>query len=158
MVCRARLSWRSPPRLSRWRIVWPLEAGSGATPARRAKGASERTRARGDQLTISCAATIGPTPDSSRSCGTSARTWLMISRSSSFASAVATSIRRASERSASTDRQLVRGARVRAAEAAAASDQLSRRQLAQLVTEMLGCRDDHAAQLDERDATDVDGA
>ena len=41
---RARLSWRSPPRLSRWRIVCPLEAGSGATPARRAKAASERTR------------------------------------------------------------------------------------------------------------------
>src|SRR5215212_11211212 len=54
--------------------------------------------------------------------------------------------------------ELVRGARVRAAEAAAASDQLSRWQLAQLVTEMLGCRDDHAAQLDERDATGVDGA
>ncbi len=30
--------------------------------------------------------------------------------------------------------------------------------MAQLVTEMLGCRDDHAAQLDERDPTDVDGA
>src|SRR6266516_2456476 len=30
MVCRARLSWRSPPRLSRCRCVGPLEAGTGA--------------------------------------------------------------------------------------------------------------------------------
>ena len=27
---RARLSWRSPPRLSLCRCVWPLEAGIGA--------------------------------------------------------------------------------------------------------------------------------
>ena len=31
-------------RLSRWRVVCPLEAGTGATPARRAKQASERRR------------------------------------------------------------------------------------------------------------------
>jgi hypothetical protein len=68
MVCSARLSWRSPPRLSRCRIVWPLEAGTGATPARRAKAASERSRPWWDQATISCAATIGPTPGSSSSC------------------------------------------------------------------------------------------
>ena len=48
-VCRARLSWRSPPRLSRCRVVWPLEAGIGATPASRAKAASERTRPWCDQ-------------------------------------------------------------------------------------------------------------
>ena len=36
-VCSARLSCRSPPRLSRCRVVWPLEAGIGAVPARRAK-------------------------------------------------------------------------------------------------------------------------
>jgi dihydrofolate reductase len=39
MVWSARLSCRSPPRLSRWRRVWPLLAGTGATPASRAKQA-----------------------------------------------------------------------------------------------------------------------
>src|SRR6266700_1580631 len=60
IVCRARLSRRSPPRLRRCRIVWSLEAGTGATAARRAKAASERTRPRCDQATITSAATIGP--------------------------------------------------------------------------------------------------
>src|SRR5438128_1364526 len=55
-VCRARLSCLSPPRLSRCRVVCPLEAGTGATPARRAKAASERTRPWCDQETINCAA------------------------------------------------------------------------------------------------------
>ena len=68
-MCIARLSCLSPPRLSRCRTVWPLDAGTGATPARRAKQASERSRPRCDQATISCAATIGPTPGSSSSCG-----------------------------------------------------------------------------------------
>src|SRR5438552_13613579 len=68
-VCRARLSWRSPPRLSRCRVVLPLEAGTGATPARRAKAASDRSRPGCEQATISCAATIGPTPGSSSNAG-----------------------------------------------------------------------------------------
>ena len=33
MVCKARFSWRSPPRLSRWRTTWPEEAWTGAAPA-----------------------------------------------------------------------------------------------------------------------------
>jgi len=33
MMCRARLSWRSPPRCSRWRLVLPELAGIGAVPA-----------------------------------------------------------------------------------------------------------------------------
>src|SRR6266568_853251 len=74
MVWRARLSWRSPPRLSRCRIVWPLEAGTGATPASRSKADSERTRPGCDQATITSAARIGPTPGSSSSRGSSART------------------------------------------------------------------------------------
>src|SRR3989304_3412734 len=49
MVCRARLSWRSPPRLSRWRVVWPDDAGRGQTPARAAKAASLRIRPWWDQ-------------------------------------------------------------------------------------------------------------
>ena len=92
---RARLSWRSPPRLRRWRVVLPLDAGTGATPARRAKQASERSRPWCDQATISCAATIGPTPGSSSSAGARACTWLRISCSSSPASWVAALILRA---------------------------------------------------------------
>lgn len=34
----ARLSWRSPPRLSRWRIVQPLDAGKGATAGESGEG------------------------------------------------------------------------------------------------------------------------
>src|SRR5690242_4112361 len=48
MVCSARLNWRSPPRLSGCRCVCPLEAGTGATPASRAKQASERALVRSD--------------------------------------------------------------------------------------------------------------
>ena len=83
-----------PPRLSRYLVVWPLEAGTGATPARRAKAASERTRPRCDQATSSWAATIGPTPGSSSSCGASGRV-----RGSrvSWAARVAASIRRAAQ-------------------------------------------------------------
>src|SRR3954453_21884088 len=44
MMCRAKLACRSPPRLSRWRVVRPLLAGTGATPQRWAKAASERSR------------------------------------------------------------------------------------------------------------------
>ena len=40
MMCSARLSWRSPPRCSRWRFVLPELAGIGAVPAWRAKHAS----------------------------------------------------------------------------------------------------------------------
>jgi hypothetical protein len=34
------LSWRSPPRLSRWRRCLPLEASTGLVPASAAKDAS----------------------------------------------------------------------------------------------------------------------
>ena len=83
------------------RVVWPEEAGIGATPASRAKAASERTRPLCDQLTISWAATIGPTPGSSSSLGASARTWARISVCSSAASSVADWTRRARVRSTS---------------------------------------------------------
>ncbi len=68
-VCRARLRLRSPVRLSRCRVRWPLLASSGATPAREANAASLRTRPRWDQLTRSWAATTGPTPGSASSVG-----------------------------------------------------------------------------------------
>ena len=130
-MCRARLSWRSPPRLSRCRVVWPLEAGIGAAPASRAKAASERTRPRCDQATISCAATIGPTPGSSSSCGASARTWPRISafELGRFQSGGPRSL---CERAQHECRgELVRCARARAAQPAAAFDQPVLGQLAQ---------------------------
>ena len=41
-MCRAELAWRLPPRLRRWRCVFPLDAGIGQTPHIMAKLASER--------------------------------------------------------------------------------------------------------------------
>jgi hypothetical protein len=43
-VCSARFRARSPPRLRRCLVGWPLLASSGATPARQAKAASSPTR------------------------------------------------------------------------------------------------------------------
>ena len=43
-MCRARLPEPSPPWCRRWRLVFPEEAGIGATPQSRAKAASERSR------------------------------------------------------------------------------------------------------------------
>src|SRR5215213_4906827 len=43
-MCRARFNRRSPPRLMRWRTVFPDDAGMGFTPARLANAASDRTR------------------------------------------------------------------------------------------------------------------
>ena len=85
MVCKARLSWRSPPRFSRCLVTCPEDAGIGFAPARAAKAASERSRAACDQLTSTWAALIGPTPDSSSSHGATAAT----SRSSSTRNTVA---------------------------------------------------------------------
>ena len=44
MRYRAALALRSPPRLSRWRLVLPEEAGIGLTPHSEAKAASEWRR------------------------------------------------------------------------------------------------------------------
>ncbi len=55
MVCRARLAWRSPWGLMRWRAVRPEEAGMGAVPVRAAKAASLRNRPGWDQVTSSWA-------------------------------------------------------------------------------------------------------
>lgn len=48
-MCKARLSLRSPPRLRRWRLVLPDEAGIGLTPARLDNAASSRTQPGCDQ-------------------------------------------------------------------------------------------------------------
>ena len=66
-MCSARLSWRSPPRLSRCRWSGRLRRGSGRRRRAGRTQASERTRPECDQATISWAATIGPTPGSSSS-------------------------------------------------------------------------------------------
>ena len=151
-VWRARLSWRSPPRLRRWRMVRPLEAGSGATPASRANAASLRTRSWCDQVTISCAATIGPTPGSSSSSGTSRADVSRGSRARArSASRVAAWMRRASERrtrivaSWSGVRELERRKRL---QRRSSSPTGSRRSS---LAQALRCGHDHAAQLDDRD-------
>ena len=54
MMCRARLSCRSPDRFNRWRVCCPDEAEIGLTPARAANAAtraSDRSPPACDQLT-----------------------------------------------------------------------------------------------------------
>ena len=62
MVWIALLNALSPPRLSRWRTVWPLLASSGLVPTRAANAASLRHRPEWEKETITCAAVIGPPP------------------------------------------------------------------------------------------------
>ena len=59
MMCRARLSCRSPDRFNRWRVCCPDEAGIGLTPARAANAASDRSRPACDQLTSTWLALSG---------------------------------------------------------------------------------------------------
>ncbi len=101
-MCRARLSWRSPERLSRCRTVLPLLAGMGATPARAAKAASLRSRPAWDQDTRNWAAVMAPTPGSSSRPGQAAVTSSSSSVSCSAASASSISARRATARIART--------------------------------------------------------
>ncbi len=77
------MSWRSPPRLRRWRRWRPLEASTGLVPASAAKAASLRMRAGSPLETISCVAQIVPTPHSSSRCGAIAVTQSWSCRSSS---------------------------------------------------------------------------
>ncbi len=44
MVQSAELAWRSPPRLSRWRLVLPDDACTGEEPHKAAKDFSWRSR------------------------------------------------------------------------------------------------------------------
>jgi hypothetical protein len=136
----------------------PRERGK---PPHQARGpgrqqTSERMRPGCDQAMITWAATIGPMPGSSSSLGASARTWPRISASSSPASVVAASIRRARLRS-----------RSRVASSSALAQRERRRRLQRSSScptgtprrssrSSLGSGDDHAAQLHERLAPDVD--
>src|ERR687893_2925406 len=59
----AELAWRSPPRLSRWRVVLPEDACWGLTPQRAAKEASLRSRSGLSPAVMSRAAAVsGPMP------------------------------------------------------------------------------------------------
>jgi hypothetical protein len=69
MMCSAWLSWRSPPRSSRWRSRWPEEHGIGAVPVWRAKLASVRNRSAPAVWPIRTAAVSAPQPVSASSCG-----------------------------------------------------------------------------------------
>ncbi|MET3143413.1 UNVERIFIED_ORG: hypothetical protein ABIB13_003145 [Arthrobacter sp. UYEF2] len=61
-MCKALLSFLSPPRFSRWRTVFPDDAGMGFTPARQAKAASLRTRPSCDHATKHFAAVTARKP------------------------------------------------------------------------------------------------
>jgi hypothetical protein len=69
MMCRAWLSWRSPPRSSRWRWRCPEEQGIGAVPVWRAKLASLENRWAPAVRAISSAAVRAPQPVSASSWG-----------------------------------------------------------------------------------------
>ena len=61
MMCSALLACRSPPLLSRCRIVLPDEAGTGLTPQSAAKLASDRKRSGlSPAVSRSCAAPVCP--------------------------------------------------------------------------------------------------
>src|SRR5438552_836595 len=62
ITCSAQFSCLSPPRLSRCRCCFPLEASTGLVPARAAKDASLAIRFGSPLETSSCAAQTGPTP------------------------------------------------------------------------------------------------
>jgi hypothetical protein len=98
-LCRARLSCRSPERLSRWRTVWPLLAGMGAAPSE-AKAACERILPAWDQEIRNCAAVMVPMPGWFSSTGQMTTTSCSSSVSYSAASASSASARRAVPRSA----------------------------------------------------------
>ena len=64
-MCSAELACRFPPRLRRWRWVFPLDAGIGQAPHIIAKLASERSRwGFSPAATISSPALATPTPSS----------------------------------------------------------------------------------------------
>ncbi len=89
-------------------MICPLLAGKGLVPASAANAASERIRPGCDQLTQSCAATIGPMPGSASSCGTALAVRALRSVSAVLASSVSARARRASRRSDCTRTQVSR--------------------------------------------------
>ena len=102
MVCSAQLACRSPPRLSRCRLVLPEEAGIGVVPHRAAKVAGLVIRSGLSPAVInSWAAESGPTPTSVSSWGAWDWTRVVMSSVASVISVVRCLMRRASRRRAS---------------------------------------------------------
>ena len=80
---RAWLAWRSPPGLSRWRMVLPDDAGMGAAAHRCAQAASLRSRSGWSPAAMSSsAAVLGPIPRRASSRGACAVTSGTMSSSS----------------------------------------------------------------------------
>lgn len=102
MRCSAQLSWRSPPRLSRWRSRRPEDAGIGAAPAWRAKCPSVGKRAAPAVRARKVAAVSVPQPRSASSPGARARTRSRSSRSSWATARVSSRMRRSSSRATRT--------------------------------------------------------
>jgi hypothetical protein len=97
MRCSAALAWRSPPRLSRCRLVLPDDAGTGLTPQSAAKAASEWSRwGLSPAVISSAAALLGPTPNRSRSAGAVVVTSSLICVSRALASPRRVRMRRVS--------------------------------------------------------------
>src|SRR6266536_2759466 len=102
----AALAWRSPPRLSRWRVVLPEDAWIGEAPHSIEKQASLRSRpGLSPAATSSAPALSWPTPNSATSWGAA----LAVRRSSSVVRELI-----------SADRAWWRAASVRSASMAAA--------------------------------------
>src|SRR4051812_11643394 len=96
------LSWRLPPRSSRWRLVLPELTGIGATPAARASLASVAKRPAPAISPSNLAAVSGPKPGSASNCGATSATRSAISASRSLAAAVSSRRRRSSSRAIRT--------------------------------------------------------
>jgi len=158
-MCRARLRRRSPLRSSRWRIVWPEEAGIGAQPARRAKAASLLIRPGCDQEIRTWAAASGPTPGCSSSCGASGRAGERFDLTGELALLdgqlldAARDRTQGLERSAQLDVLVAVGPR-----SGESTQQLGAAKWPQLAAERLRGGDEQVAQLAETGAARVDGA
>jgi hypothetical protein len=137
-------------------MVWPLEAGTGATPARRAKAASERSRPGCDQETSSWAddrTNAGLVEQRRRELVDEAEDLtLQLVR---FEGGGLDAAGKAAQHEPGRDLARVR---VGAAKATATLEQPPRRKAAQLIAEPVGRGHHHAAQLHQRLPADVDGA
>ena len=88
-TCSAALAWRCPPRLSRWRTVFPDDAGIGLAPQSIAKLASDRRRdGLSPAVTRNSPADSTPTHGSASNLGASSSTSGSISRSRSAISSL----------------------------------------------------------------------
>ena len=144
---RAWLAWRSPPRLRRWRVVWPLEAGRGLAPQRAAKDASLWRRwGLSPAAMRSAAAVSGPTPWAASRAGLAAAHRARSSPSRAAISALSAWWRLARLRSArlAADERVGGGGR---SQAGAGVDEGAAAVAAEVVFERLGGGDEEAVDL-----------